>query len=337
MVSSRRGIRKCRFLGPSIVTCELLSQVFTQPKCLSVCADGGWSHLSKSLTDLETRPMNKIPEHAIRITTFDEFRDDIAAFAKGKYNSLLVIGNNGLSKTEAIRSMVENPLVLTGEPTAWKLYQELHDHRDSTVILDDVSTKFYRDSKSLAYLKQLMETKQVKTLKWQTNAAGDGLSYPSEFDTTSKVAILTNSWDSINEHVRAVEGRATTIVFDPSPEEVHREVGRGGWFKDQEVFDFVWENQGLITKPNMRLYTKILEQKRAGRPWRSRGIEMMVGDGRLNQIAQLLADPTFKNNTQRCKRFIELGYGKRATFYNLLKEFRFYKPTSESEPPVLIG
>lgn len=279
----------------------------------------------------------KKPEHAIVVTTFDEFRDDIQAFANGKYQFLLVIGNNGLSKTETVSRAVEQPLVIEGEPTAWKLYQELYDNLDATVIFDDVASKFYRDSKTLSYLKKLTETKKVKTLRWPTNSAGEDKEYPSSFQTTSRAVILTNSWDSINEHVRAIEGRAFSIVFDPDPIEVHLEVGRRGWFHDQEVYDFVWENRQLITKPNMRLYVKIAEQKKAGRPWRKRGLEMIVGDDRLNKIAQLLIDKKYKNNTARCEEFQRLGWGSRATFYNLLKEFRFYKTSTTIAQPKLIA
>ena len=125
------------------------------------------------------------PEHAIVVTTFKEFRDDIQAFADGKYQFLLVIGNNGLSKTETVSRAVEQPLVIEGEPTAWQLYKDLYDNLDATLIFDDVATKFYRDSKTLSYLKKLTETKRVKTLRWPTNSAGEGKKYPSSFQTTT--------------------------------------------------------------------------------------------------------------------------------------------------------
>ena len=184
-------------------------------------------------------------------------------------------------------------------------------------------------------LKKLTETRPVKTIRWQTASAGEGKEYPSQFKTTSKVVILTNSWASLNEHVKAIEGRAFTIQFDPPPEAVHPEVGK--WFKNQEVYDFVWENRGLITKPNMRLYVKIAEQMAADRPWRKRGLEMIVGDGRLLKIADLLTDKSFANNTERCKRFEQLNWGSRSTFYNLLKEVRFYNAVDPSANPPLLN
>ena len=109
----------------------------------------------------------------------------------------------------------------------------------------------------------------------------------------------------------------------------------GKWFWDQDVYDFVWENLRLITKPNMRLYVKIAEQKKAGRPWQKRGLEMIVGDGRLLKIGTLLADKNYRNNTERCKKFVELGWGSRSTFYNMLKEFRFYNTKVPVHGPLL--
>ena len=86
---------------------------------------------------------------------------------------------------------------------------------------------------------------------------------------------------------RTIESRAFIVVFDPSPEELHFEVGRRGWFRDQEVYNFFWEHRRFITRPDMRAYRRIAEQKHAGRPWRKRALEMLIGDKRMQEIAKL--------------------------------------------------
>lgn len=291
-------------------------------------SDNEQTHLVRQSPQTGSRTSR--PEHAIVVDNYAELRDDFEAFAEGKYNFLIVIGNNGLGKSETIKELLaaanRTHVVFEGSPSEFKFYCDLYDNLNATVILDDVDPKFFRQSKSITYLKQLTETRTVKTLRWPTASTGEGKEYPSSFETTSRAIVLTNEWDSINEHVRAIEGRATTICFEPTPEEVHKEVGR--WFQDQEVYDYVWENRRLITKPNMRLYVKLLEQKRAGRPWRKRGLEMLVGDTRLSKIAEVLASPEYKTNNQRRKAFEERGYGTRSTFYKLLKEFRYYTATT---------
>lgn len=75
----------------------------------------------------------------------------------------------------------------------------------------------------------------------------------------------------------------------------------------------------------MRLYKKIAEQKAAGRPWRKRGLEMLIGDARLSCVAELLADPIYPSNRQRADAFTLKGYGGRTLYYELLREFRYYK------------
>ncbi len=273
----------------------------------------------------------QLPEHCITIRNYAEYRDEIQRFAQGKYNFILCIGNSGTGKTATVKEMLdeldESHIELSGRPSPFGFYQRCHDYADNIIILDDVATPFYRDGHAIGLLKNLTETRKVKKLHWPTASAGPGKEYPSSFETTSRVIILTNGWESISEHVRAIEGRAFSIHFDPTPTEVHLHVGK--WFTDQEVYDFVWQYRRFITKPNMRLYVKISEQRKAGAPWQKRGLEMLIGDSRLNALAEILLDAKYKNNNQRIKAFTESGYGSRSTFYNMLNEFRFY--TTETD------
>jgi hypothetical protein len=274
------------------------------------------------------------PAHAIRIDNYPEFREDIRRFAEGKYNCLIVLGNTGLSKSETVKEMVRRFLIYEGGcPSAFQFYCDLFKHLDDFVILDDVSPRFYKDHHTNSYLKQLTNTRPRKTLRWPTSTLSATSDPPNHFETGSRVIILTNKWESLDEHVRALEGRAYSIVFDPTPTEVHYEVGRRGWFHDQEVFDFVWEQRRLITKPDMRLYVKIAEQKKAGAPWRKRGLEMLIGDERMQKVAALLEDPSLTSNKQRAAAFVERGYGGRTVFYDCLKYFSHYGAVKNDKTP----
>ena len=279
----------------------------------------------------------KKPDHAIVIDNYAEFRDDIQAFADGKYNFLIVIGRTGVGKTETVQEIVgPHHVLFESKPSAWGFYRELYRNRHATVIIDDVAVAFFRDSVCLSLLKQLTNTKPVKTLHWPTGQTGEDKAIPSAFDTESRVVLLTNDWESVNEHIRAIEGRAFIVVFDPTPEELHIEVGRRGWFHDQEVYDFIWEHRRFITRPDLRGYRRIAEQKQAGRPWHKRALEMLIGNKRLQQIALLLDDPRFKSNNERAAAFVEQGLGVRSTFFRLLQEFRWYNRVDpNAEPPKL--
>lgn len=150
--------------------------------------------------------------------------------------------------------------------------------------------------------------------------------------------ILTNEWTrSISEHVRAIEGRANIFVFDPSPSEVFREVASRGWFHDEEVFRWIWEHRQFVIRPDMRLFHRIAEHKRAKRPWHKRALEMLIGNQRLIELAELLKDSRFPSNRKRAEEFASRGYGYgRSSFYQLLKEFRWYvEEDPPTEPPPL--
>lgn len=285
-----------------------------------------------------TAHLSNPPAHAINIDNYAEYRDDIRRFVENKYNFLLVIGATGISKTETLKEMIwGTPLHYEGgEPTPYQFYVDLAHSIDEFVILDDVSPKFYKHHLTNSYLKVLTNTQIEKTLRWPTKTLSENTDPPNIITTTSRVIILANDWHTSSPHVRALEGRAMSILFKPTPTEVHFEVGRRGWFKDQEVYDFVWENRKWITTPDMRVYKKIEEQKKAGANWKKRGLQMLIGDDKLQRVADLLADPSLTSNKARSAKFVELGYGGRTLFYDCLKEFEYYKKVDETaEPPKL--
>ena len=165
---------------------------------------------------------NTKPSHSIRINNYKEYREDIKRFAEGKYNSLIVLGNTGLGKTEAIKEAVKNHLIYEGgEPSAFQFYCDLYKHRDDFVILDDVSPKFFKDHKTNSYLKILTNTVRIKTMGWPTSTLGPYTDPPNRFETQSRVVILANEWQSLNEHIRAIEGRSFSFRFEPDATEVH--------------------------------------------------------------------------------------------------------------------
>ena len=85
------------------------------------------------------------------------------------------------------------------------------------------------------------------------------------------------------------------------------------------MYQFIGGNLRRIAKPNMRLYTKALEQKKAGADWRKRTLEMMEGNTKMKEVLRLLIDERYTSNVQRCAAFIAAGYGSRSTFYEYLK------------------
>jgi hypothetical protein len=276
----------------------------------------------------------KKPDHAITVNSYAEFRDDISAFAARKYNFVIVIGRTGLGKTETVGEIVGDHFVLDGQPSAWQMFQEIYARRPQMIVFDDLSERFFRDPTCQSFVKALTDTRPVKILRWPTSsAARAGLE--ASFTLTTRVILLTNRWEVINEHIRAIASRAFVIVFAPTAEEVHFEVGRRGWFHDQEIYDFIWQHRRFITRPDMRVYRRIAEQKQAGRPWHKRAVEMLIGDERMQQLAALLEDARYESNNQRAEAFVRQGLGARSTFYLLLSDFRYQSASPDAEPPRL--
>lgn len=277
-----------------------------------------------------------VPEHALTVRTYAEFEKDVKLLAKGKYNFLLVIGNSGLSKTRSIEAaMGRDCAIISGKPTPFGFYSWCHEHMDKAIlVMDDVAPAFYKDPTSNSLLKALTDTTDVKTLHWKSKAAAQH-GMPDEFETEARVVILVNDWDSANEHIRAIEGRATTIIFKPSFMEVHRKVATWLDPKHDDVFQFMYENRNICAKPNMRLYVKGVEQKEAGNNWRQRLYEMIVGDERMQKFIQFMMDNVGTSNNKLAEMFQRKGMGGTTLFYQLLKAFKAIEV--EDATPIKLG
>ena len=80
--------------------------------------------------------------------------------------------------------------------------------------------------------------------------ARDGI--PRQFTTTSRVAIITNAWKTLNRDVAALQDRGHVVLFQPSAVEIHLRTAE--WFWDQEIFDFLGERLHWLAEASMRHY-----------------------------------------------------------------------------------
>jgi hypothetical protein len=253
------------------------------------------------------------PEGAITLTTYAELDQFVAAFADGRMNLVLLIGEGGLQKTRSLRAVLPCGCWCEGQNTAWGLYQTLWENRDEFVILDDVD-ELYADKGCVRLLKQLCQTERLKTLTWNTKSAA-GFP-PKQFQTTSRVIVLANDWKTANRNVRALQDRGVTLVFEPTHLEVHARTAE--WFWDQEVYDWVGDRLHLIPRHSMRVYILATELKAAGLPWSDLLLRQWVSP-KTEAIVQLLADPSFKTEEARAQAFEARGLGSRSTYFDRKK------------------
>jgi hypothetical protein len=273
------------------------------------------------------------PDGAEMITSYRAFDEVVQGFAGGNLRSLLIVGDPGLGKTEALRETLPEAFEVTGRASAYGLYRALYEGRDAEILLDDVDAVVV-DPAKLALLKCLLETRPAKTVGWQTSApARDGL--PCSFTTRSRVVLLANRWRTADADVAAVQDRVHVYEFAPTNLEVHLRAATFFW--DQEVFDFIGERLGLFPRLTLRHYLLAFEKKRAGLgigvSWRDFLLRMGIARENVRIAARIKADPSFPDEKARFEAFrAETGCTSRQSYYNALEQV----PPAEEAPSITL-
>ncbi len=271
------------------------------------------------------------PVHSTTVRTYAELREDFEAFDRGRYNFMIVLGSQGLGKSEMAKQTISgDPLLIDTKVSAFQLYCELYENADETVVIDDVPD-LHKNVDIVALLKSLTDTRPVKTVSWHTAAVGQRRGDPPHsFETRSRLVLIANEWSTLSESVKALESRGVTFVFEPSPWEVHREIAAGGWFNDPEVYDALYRCLHFVKSPSFRLYIQASVQRQAQRPWKRRLLEWIIDDAKLRRVAEIMIDPAYHSETERAEAFARLHRTSTRTYWRLKKEFKWYG--SESEP-----
>lgn len=265
----------------------------------------------------------------LTVTKYDELGQFCDAFARENYDLLTIVGPGGTGKSETVTRKMNavhggtDWSLIKGKHTALDLYLRLYHSRLQPIVLDDIDS-LLANSDNTAILKCICETKRVKRVEWGSlhPAFRDKkLAVPKSFDSVSRVCVVANDLGRLNQNIQALLTRGACLDFRPTAIEVHREVARGGWFEDEEVFDFIGEHLWLMTRPNMRFYIITQAHKRAGMAWRELALRALRNDADEKSVlvAELLADLRFDSlaspENERAKAFSERGGGSRATYF----------------------
>ena len=257
------------------------------------------------------------PKTAITIRSYEELNRFVNAFAAGHLNLLILVGSAGIAKSQSVRRAIgEAACWVEGNASAFGIYTQLYQHRGELIIIDDVDC-LYTDRAAVRLLKCLCQTDTEKSIAWHTAAAGTG-ELPNQFKTTSRVVIIANDWKTLDQNVAAVQDRGHLVMFEPTPEEVHRQVAE--WFWDQTIYDWFGEHLHLIPDHSMRHYVRASELQAAGINWVGHLLGEIPEKTRL--VAELRADPSFSSEAERIEAFRKRGGGSRATYFNHKKKLR---------------
>lgn len=257
----------------------------------------------------------------ITINTYSEFQDFVSAFAERHITLLVVVGKGGTAKSRTVKNTLgDRACYLEGSGTPIQIYVKAYQYRNRLIVLDDIDD-MYSNPKGINLLKTLCQTDAVKTVSWLTSSPVlTKQDIPQEFQTTSKILILTNRWRSLNQHVQAIEDRAHLIRFDPSNEEIHKQTSI--WFYNQEIYNFIGRHLDLIPDLSMRDYAKANELRNAGLDWKAYLIKRWIKDEFTTQVLLLLSDSSYKTEKERVAEFIERTGACRATYYNVKRRLR---------------
>ena len=163
-------------------------------------------------------------------------------------------------------------------------------------------------------LKCLCQTEEEKAVAWHSDAKSlERQGIPREFVTKSRVAIISNDWQTLNRNVDALQDRGHVLLFQPSAAEVHRKVGT--WFDDPEIYEWFAANLHRVRKPSLRHYVRAKELKAAGMDW-TQVLAAELENPRARLAAELLASAAYESTAARVRAFVEQGGGCRATFFN---------------------
>ena len=248
----------------------------------------------------------------IKITKHKELRAVARNFAAGQMERVMVVGPPGQGKTETIKRALgrKGHLCLRGRTTAISFYEELYDHRDLPVVLDDTA-EMLLDTNVQELLRDVTETTPARRVSWRTQSKNlEEKGIPRSFVTRSPVCVLANKlgtggvWPALNSRCHRWR-----VEFDWK--ELVKETRRLGWFSDDEILSFALHHARC--QPDLRLFQKAADLKRTKLgDWR-RLFEAETTDREV-AVRKILTDDSLDTAGQ-VRLFTEGGHGSRAKFF----------------------
>lgn len=262
------------------------------------------------------------------LNTYEKLRSFCGHFSEGAWTCLIVIGSPGLGKSRTMAEALpkierpedEGARWIGSHVSSFQLYRELHAHQDRTFVLDDVD-HLCRDPGMVKLLKCLCNTEKSRRVYWATsNRDLEREGIPREFETRSKVALIINEWETLNENVGALEDRGMVVRFAPSSAEVHRQVGT--WFDDKRVYNYVSDRLDRIYQPSQRLYVTASSLRKLGEDWKG-WIEAKIAlPDELQIVRDLRSDNTYICEDKRVLRYNALTGKSRASYFRVVADLK---------------
>lgn len=238
----------------------------------------------------------------------------IKMFADKGIELLVLQGSAGIGKTEAIKEGIGDVkhLMLSTHSTPLALHIACYEHRNECLILEDIDN-LLKSPIAISELKQLTETRKVKTLSYHTTS--HALSVPKSFKTSSNCLISCNKMQVRDKNMKALISRGLYITFKPSRQELLRKMEQILPLIDvvdldieerRKVLSFIKKNEPYSTSLNLRHLVKGLQMlafslREKGFDWRKCLSELLGIDEKLKEVLELMKSG--KPVKEQVKRF----------------------------------
>ncbi len=197
----------------------------------------------------------------VLVTDYSTLKHYVRLFTEKKADLVILQSLGGLGKTHTVDKVIKengNIVVFDTHLTPLANYKELIKHRDKGIVFRDLDT-LLSNNISVSLLKQLTDTKPVKTISYRSTAVITQ-SLPDSLTTTSNALIETNHFQMRNANVKALATRGFHVMFVPTMSEIMSRMKqiKNLPFKSleqshrDEVFNFISDNKDRVKDINLR-------------------------------------------------------------------------------------
>jgi hypothetical protein len=226
---------------------------------------------------------------------FDILNDMTQMSIDGVVRGMVVTGPPGVGKSFGVEQVLEKNSMFDkiagnrlrfgiekGAASAIGLYKLLYSYADkgNVLVLDDCDTVLY-DETSLNLLKAALDSSKKRRLSWNTDSSllrREGI--PDSFEFKGSVIFITNlRFDKvrgkIKDHLDAIMSRChyLDLTMDTAREKLLRvkQIVADGMLEEyrftkteqDEIVDFMIENQGRLREVSLRMCTKIADLRKS--------------------------------------------------------------------------
>lgn len=260
----------------------------------------------------------------IELNSYEELGKFFQAFRKGNINLLVIESRGGLGKTSLAEKTIPNAKFIRGHATPLSIYLEFHKEQPELVVFDDVET-LLKNKRNTTLLKQICDTKPIKTVNYYSTHTVDGLQIPSTITTGAKVLVLTNELGKQSKDIVALLTRGHYVKFNPTSDEVMKQIKS---FKeiDSSIYEELLKVSVQCMDLNFRHYVKTKELKDSGLDWKKYLYEMSVLDKKLKAFLRVYHMDISED--EKAQLFCDLSGMSIRTYYNVKKDFADNNPST---------